>query len=237
MKRQNYLIKLIIILIAVQFLNINNLYCQIIKTISVEFLRESEEETVKGKIFYQANKNKVSIKVNNPVNQWMILQGHETKIYYPDKLQAFIIFSRNPVHMPFFQAFVGVIKEDYGLTEAKFTLSNYKKDNNLLTLYWSPPKNLSNLLGEIILKYKDNKIIKVESKDAKGKTISKIIFNNHIKFANIYFPLEVNITKFQKTGTISEKIIYENPKFNIIIPKEISAFKIPPEATVKRVVW
>lgn len=216
-------------------------FCQVIKTISVEFTREYSEdktkEIIKGKIYYRAP-SKTVIKVENPIYQWMILEDKEMIIYYPDDKKAFrIINSWNPFSMPFFQAFIGVVKEDYGLTELGYTLANYETNDNSLISHWNPPKNLSKFLGEFILEFKDNKIIRAELRNAKGKTLSKSLYKNHILYGATYFPLEISIIKYLKSGSTFEKIIYRNPQFNSSLPLEVVDFKIPADVKVKKVKW
>jgi len=212
-------------------------FCQTIKTISVEFTREYREtnskEIIKGKIYYKAP-FKTVIKITAPINQWMILEDKEMIIYYPDDKKAFhIISSVNPFSMPFFRAFIGVVKEDYGLTELGYTLANYETNDNSLISHWNPPKKLSKFLGEFILEFKDNKIIRVELKNPKGKTLSKSLYKNHILYDAIYFPLEISTVLYLELGSTFEKVIYKNPQFNSLLPKEIVDFKIPGDIEVK----
>jgi len=216
-------------------------FCQTIKTISVEFTREYSEdnkkEIIKGKIHYQAP-SKTVIHITDPINQWMILEDKEMIIYYPDDKKAFHIISTwNPFSMPFFQAFVGVVKEDYGLTELGYTLANYETNDNSLISHWNPPKNLAKLLGEIILEFKDNKIIRVELRNPNGKTISKSLYKNHTLYGATYFPLEISTIKYMKSGAAFEEIVYRNPQFNSPLPKEVLDFKIPAHIKVKEIKW
>jgi len=222
-------------------IGIQHSFCQVIKTISVEFTREYSEsntkEIIKGKIYYRAP-SKTVIKIENPIVQWMILEGKEMIIYYPDDKKAFRIISTwNPFSMPFFQAFVGVVKEDYGLTELGYTLANYETNDNSLISHWNPPKNLSKFLGEFILEFKDNKIIRVELRNAKGKTLSKSLYKNHILYGATYFPLEIFTIKYLKSGSTFERIVYRNPQFNSSLPQEVIDFKIPADIKVKEVKW
>ena len=217
------------------------IYGQLIKTISADFSREYKEgnkkETIKGSIYYQAATKKVVIKVDYPVNQWMILQGNETIIYYPDELRAFRIISRNPAYMPFFQAFISALKEDYGLTDGGYTFASYKRNGNKLVSYWNPPKKLTKILGQSTLKYIDNKLTYAESKNAKGKILSEAYFKNHILYGGTYFPIEISITKRMKSSSSLEEFILKDPQFNSSLPQEIIGFKIPKEVKVKEVKW
>jgi len=215
--------------------------CERIDNISIEFQREHIEkgrrEIVKGKIYYQFP-SKTVIKVIEPINQQMIVKEKEMIIYYPENQKAFrITSSLYPFSMPFFQAFIGVVKEDYGLTEMGYTLKNYERKGDTLISYWSPPKNLSKLLGEITLEYKENKLTRLEIRAPKGNLISQTLFKNHIIYGSIWFPLEISISRYLNSGPSFEKVVYSNPQFNAPLPPEIVNFKIPANVKVKEVEW
>lgn len=223
-------------------MNFKFLFCQVIETISVEFIREYKEdkktEIIKGIINYQAP-SKTFIKVTYPINQWMILNEMEMVIYYPDEKKAFRITTNisNAFSMPFFQAFLGVIKDDFGLSELGYSMYSYKVKDSVLTSCWNPPKNLSKLLGNIILEYTENKIINVELLNPKGKILSRSSYRNHILYGATYFPLEVCTTKNFISCSSIEKIIFKNPLFNSPLPKEVIGFKIPSDISVKEIKW
>lgn len=242
--RKNHLYKQFLInllIITTLFIVRLHLHSQIIQTIFAEFSREYKSENgkeiVEGKIYYLTQMEKLVIKVNHPVKQIMTIKGNETILYYPDTRKAFRITSQIPNSMPFFQLFIGVIKEDYGLTDLGYTFANYKRKGNKLISHWNPPKNLSRFLGEIVLEYVDNKLVYVESKNFKGKIISKAFYKNHISFGSNYFPLEISVTKNTKLHSSVEKIVYKNIKFNSSLPQNIINFKLPPDVKVKEIVW
>jgi len=167
----------------------------------------------------------------------MILKGNETVIYYPDEFLAFRIISQNPASMPFFQAFIQVVKEDYGLSDFGYIFKNFKKEGNILVSYWDPPKNLSKLLGKFILKHEDNKLMYIEVESPSGEILSKTYFKNHISFGATSFPLEISIIKNIRLSSTLEIVIYKNPQFNLPIPQEIIDFKIPSSVKVKEMRW
>lgn len=212
-----------------------------IETVSVKFNREYKDknkiEITKGDIYYESMFKKVVIKVDYPINQWMILKGNETIIYYPNELKAFRIISQNPVSIPFFQAFIQVIKEDYGLSDFGYTFTSFTKEKNILVSYWHPPNYLSKFLGKFTLKFEDNKIIYVEIENANGEVLSEAYFKNHVLYGATYFPLEITIVKNARINSIVEKIIYKNPQFNSPIPQEVNSFKIPDGVKVKELRW
>lgn len=218
-----------------------HLHSQVIQTVFAEFNREykygKNKDIVEGKIYYQAKTDKLVVVVDRPLKQFMILKGNEIIIYYPDRLKAFRITSQNPSSMPFFQLFIGVIKEDYGLTDLGYTFASYDRKGNKLISYWNPPKSLSRFLGEMVLEYENNRLVYAESKNSKGKIVSKAFYKNHILYGGNYFPLEISVTKDFKLDSSVEKIIYRSVKFNTSLPQDIVNFKLPPEVEVEEIEW
>ncbi|MEW6455798.1 MAG: hypothetical protein AB1410_03670 [Acidobacteriota bacterium] len=231
----------VIVLVFSVLLLIRNAFPQIIKTFSADFTREyiegNKREVVEGKIYFQANSKRLIIFVTTPVRQWMVLSGNETLIFYPDSLKAFRIKMQIPSHMPFFEAFIGVMKDDYGLTKLGYTFSHYKRKVNTLVSYWKPPKNLAKIFGEYVLTYRDNRLIYAELKDAKSRIASKVEYSSHFFYGGTYFPLEVLITVKKEAEVISEKVIYKNHSFNSPLPSEVINFKIPEGTKIKEVQW
>lgn len=218
-----------------------NAFPQVIKTFSAEFIREYREgnkrEVVEGKIYFQADSKRLVILVVTPVTQWMVLSGNETLIFYPDSLQAFRIKMQISSYMPFFEAFILVMKEDYGLTKLGYTLSHYERKGNTVVSYWKPQKKLAKILGEYVLAYRDNRLIYAELKDAKNRMTSKVEYSSHFFYGGTYFPLEVLITVKKEAEVISEKVIYKNHSFNSPLPSEVVNFKIPDGTKIKEVQW
>lgn len=165
----------------------------------------------------------------------MVLEGNEILIYYPDSRQAFKIKSQTPSVIPFFEAFIGVIKEDYGLGELGYKFSHYDKKGNILISYWKPERKFSKIIGECILAYRENKLIFLEIKNPDNQTFSRIEYANHIKYGNIYFPLEILTTKKKGSAISIERVIYKNPVFNSPLPPEVVNFKIPEGVTIKEI--
>lgn len=215
-------------------------FSQVLQTLIVKFKRQYREknvvEIVKGDIYYQAPTNLI-LKVTDPIHQWMIFEGNEMIIYYPDENRGFQIISQNPISLPFFQVFVGVAREDYGLTDVGYVFSNHEKRGDTLLSYWNPPKSLSKRLGKFILMHISNKLVYTELKKADGIILSKSFYSDHINYGATYFPLKISTIQYTKTDSTVEKIAYSNPQFNIPLPREVVNFKIPLDAEMKKVEW
>lgn len=217
-----------------------SLYSESLKTIIVNFARRlkenNSEEMVKGIIYYQAPK-KIVLNVTEPLHQWMIFEDNILFIYYPKEQKAFQIYSKNPFMLSFFQAFVGIIISDFGLSEKGFFLIKSEKKGDTFITYWKPPKEKEKMLGNIIVGMIEEKLVFIEIQDVKGKKFIKTTYNNHFRYNNTFFPLEIISIKYEKKDSVVEKVIYENPRFDVPLPKEIVDFKIPNNIDVKRVEW
>jgi len=228
-----------IYLILILMLIVLNAYGQIIKTVSVKFTRivkqKKSEEIIKGNIYYEGNKTIVVTK--EPLNQWMILENNIMLIYYPDKKKAIRIKSKNPVSLPFFHSFIGLVDENLGLAKLGYTIDKNELHGDTLFVYWKPPKKAENILGEFILSLKNNIIVSTKSKDPKGKTIIKTSYNSFIEHDNQFFPLEIKSVIYSGNNVTTESIIYNNPVFDESLPKQISQFTLPDDIEVKEVEW
>lgn len=216
------------------------LLSQVFQTLEVEFERcfreKNTDEILKGTIYYQTS-GKVIIVVTDPVNQWMIFEGKQLTIYYPDDKRAFQIITQNLVSLPFFQAFVGVIDEDYGLTELGYTLYNHIIKGDSLFTYWSPPKKVSKVLGDFTLVYVSDKIVYAEFKKKDGEIMSKSLYSNHIRHGANHFPLEISTTRYIGADSTFEKVLYSKPQFNTSLPLKVTNFKIPKDVQIKEIKW
>ena len=187
-----------------------------------------------GQLAFKAP-DEVYIHVQDPIEQWMVFYTNKILIYYPKDRTAFELASGYSSNVPFFEAFIGSIKEDYGLSDLGFSIADHKIKNDTLTTMWRPDERVSRLIGNFILSYYDNKIIFTEAKDTAGKTITKVYYSNHIDYKNRYFPLDVKIFSYQSNGMTIENINYKNPIFNAELPDVIKNFKVPDDVEIKKV--
>ena len=128
---------------------------------SVEFTRslkgKETEETIEG-ILYCKGPEEIVVSVYKPVKQLMSFRNDTIKIYYPEDSIAFKIISDLPVSFSFFNTFLNVMKEDFGLSERGYTLIDHKVKKDTLITYWQPSGNLSKTVGNLKLVYVNNKI-------------------------------------------------------------------------------
>ncbi|TES92057.1 MAG: hypothetical protein E3J87_06280 [Candidatus Cloacimonadota bacterium] len=229
------------IFILIFFVTFNDvIYARILKSIQIDFEKHSREkdrqEIIKGTVYFQAS-GKIVVFVREPVNQWMIYRKDELIIYYPVEKRGFCFTTRFPPYPSFFQAFLGAVKEDYGLTDIGYTLSNHEINADTLTTWWNPPKRLSKQLGNFILVYVSNKITYAESRKSDGSISSKSFYDNHITHGVNYFPLKISTVRYAEADSSLENIFYNNPQFNINLPDIVKNFKLPSDAEIKKIKW
>ena len=237
----SFQIKQITLLFFLLLLFTSIIDAKVFKTIQVKFRKElfkkNQKEIAKGTIYYETGK-KIYLKVYHPVNQWMVIKDNNLIIYYPDEKKAFKIIAKVPFTLPFFQQFVAVVEEDYGLSKLRYKLIHNKVTNNILYAYWKPPEILSKQTGNFILGYKKNKLVYAETKNKINKQIVKVYYSNHIKYKNIFFPLKIKTVQYYKKKELfKEIIIYKKPVFDNPIPMEVQKFKIPENINIKEVRW
>lgn len=223
------------------FFLITNSYPQKVETVSVNFTRntatDASSELVNGIIYFQASINKVILKVTDPVNQWMVFEGNTMLIYYPVEQKAFRFTSNNPLSLPFFDAFLGMMQDDFGLPSAGFKLDRHEMKEDTLLTYWEPPGGTKKLLGKTIIALVKDKIVFVEIQNSTGEKIAKTTYSNHIQFGLSFFPLEIITKKYHKNVPTIIKIKYDDPQFNTSLPQEVLNFKIPGDIEIAESQW
>ena len=214
-------------------------YSQTFNTINLEFKRtvthENTKEFTQGTIYYDGAKT--TLKINKPLNQWMILEGNHILIYYPDELRAIKIKSNNPTILPFFQAFAGVVKEDYGLSALGYVIKKSEVKGDTLFTYWNPPKKVRKFLGEFILAFEKNKFIFTEARNTHGKIVVRTTYHNHFLHGATYFPLRIISTQNTNNSTTIEDVIFSNPVFDRPLPSQVVNFNIPIGTKIEVMEW
>lgn len=212
---------------------------QSFKTINIDFLKtvkqKNKKEIVQGTIYFDGVKT--TLKIFNPLNQWMILKGNEILIYYPDEQKAMRITSENPNTLPFFHNFLGIMKEDYGLSELGYTIRKNEMIEDTLFVHWEPPEKSKAVLGPIVVALVNDRIVLTKSRDARDKLILKTIYQSHVHYSGAYFPLQITMIQYTDNGPVSEEIVYSHPAFDKPLPPEILNFAIPEGIEVEEIAW
>jgi outer membrane lipoprotein-sorting protein len=213
---------------------------QMPETISLKFERKvvqnNSTEIVKGIAYYKAP-HRVFIEVQQPLKQIMIVEKDVLTIYYPVENKAFHIKSKGPIPMPFIQAILSAMKDDYGLSEAGYNLTKTEKKGNILYTYWDPPKEHKKKMGRFILGTENGLLNYAEALDPKGKTVIKSFYQKHIEFNGKHFPLEARSEIIEGSKRTEEYVTYSDVKFNVSLPQEVVSFRLPDSVQVKEIEW
>lgn len=211
-----------------------------LNTLSAGFERaiseSNKKDVTRGSIYYQAESRTI-MKIDFPINQILIFSKNNLQVYYPEKKSAIILKSESPFPVPFFYNFLGVLKEDFGLSNIGYRLTRHEIKDNILYTHWvlssEGKKNTKN--HYFILGTKKNMIVSTESRNSKGELSSKTEFKNHIQFNNYFFPTEILSKYYHKTGTSKERVTFSNIRFNGKIPDAILNFQVPSDAKVEEI--
>lgn len=213
---------------------------QVLQSVEIEFQRINESssgvDTTAGVIYYMTPDD-LKLHVTVPLNQWMIFKEGGLDIYYPDDRLVYRVSTRTPTALPFFQAFVGVIKEDYGLTAMGYEMANYTSRGDTLETVWNPPAMAEKTFGSYRLNFVDDKIIYAELSDAEGNVTARSTYSDHLKFGAVWFPMMLRTVRYLESDSTTEKVIYSNPQFNKELPAEIRDFHIPDNVNIIETEW
>jgi hypothetical protein len=214
---------------------------QSFNTLTISFVRTVEnnnkKEISKGYIYYYDNKT-ITLKITAPILQWMVISGNKTLIYYPEENKALNIKSQAPAVLPFFQAFIAIIKSDFGLSEIGFKLRKNEFKEDTLYTYWESPENLKNAKISYILMIYNDRIIGIKVIKQIEEILAELRFKDHYPYGGLYFHLKMDITQYQsKKITVYENIIYSNPIFDHPLPEEVVHFQIPENIETKEIEW
>ena len=226
--------------ITIYILFLTLVRAQIIQTLQIDFQRKTckynNEEKVSGTIFYEYP-DRMCLLIDDPVDQWIFSGIDSMVIYYPEDSLAFKFKTSYPVTFPFFQALLGVIQEDYGLSSIGYTLTEHEMADSMLTTVWIPPEDAPEEVGIFLLTYVRDKLIYVEYKMQNGDMLSQTHYRDHLLHGAYYFPMEIEKFQYADQDTIHETIIYRDPQFNCTLPDSLMDFCIPSYVSVEHIAW
>jgi outer membrane lipoprotein-sorting protein len=212
------------------FLLTESLYGLKIENISTHFERTiddgSSRRITSGMIYYIANQRTL-IFVDKPVEQRMLISGDTLLIYYPNENQAFRFIGENPFVMPMIYPFVGIYKDDYGLSESGYKIDSSIVRTDTLIIYWNMPKVGNIMPGKVIIARTKSSTAFIEIRDKNNKLQMRTEFREYHKYAGAYFPSLVLSEQYQGKGKVTETIRLENPEFGGALPESAIDFKIP----------
>lgn len=137
----------------------------------------------------------------------------------------------------FFQAFMGAMSEDFGLTQLGYSLCHNTVQLDTLITDWKPPKQPVSDAGMFTLKNLGDKIVQAELRDTAGNIISSSCFSNHVQHKTYYFPCDIKTYRYTDVDTSFEHIAFMKPRFNVNIPDSIVNFKLPADVEIQQEEW
>lgn len=213
---------------------------QIVQTIIIDFekttIKNDEQEYVCGTIHYEYPDH-MCLVIHDPVDQWIFSGIDSMVIYYPEDSLAFKFKTLYPVTFPFFQAFLGIVQEDYGLSSIGYTLIDHTTDDNKLTTTWAPPVNAPADVGIFLLSYTQDKLTNAVYQTQEGDIISQTHYHDHTQYGAYNFPMVIEKYLFTNQDTIQETIVYTDPQFNCTIPDSLMNFSLPSYVSIEHIVW
>lgn len=208
-------------------------FSQNLTSLQVDFERQTRkhgsDETVRGTIYYEPAGKCVAL-VRDPIDQRLIITDTELVVYYPAERKGFRFHNPTAAALPFFQAFLWSLKEDYGLTEIGYALAEYRVRGDTVTSFWDPPQVRGRTGGKFELTYVADRIAGAELKDGSGAVVARSLFRDHVRFGNAYLPLEITTTTYDRSDSTIETVAFQNPRFNLPLPDSAIDFQIPADA-------
>lgn len=198
---------------------------------------ESETiEAVKGAIFYQKG-GRLTLEVNFPLNQIMLIDGKSMLIYYPDENKGFRIESRFPFSLPLIGPVLLSLNHPSELSKLGFKLLKYEEDSGKLYTYWEPPKGRKKELGLLILGVEGEKLFYTETQGSDGRPLLRTWYHKHIEYKGRFIPVDFSTEREINGRGVREHIVFSDVKLNSPIPERVLNFRIPEAAKVKEIRW
>ncbi|UCG00078.1 MAG: hypothetical protein JSV89_11180 [Spirochaetaceae bacterium] len=220
------------------------LYCQSVETLAIGFSRTTisadGEEQIQGILYFQAPED-VLIKVKSPVLQWTVFEGTDLLIYYPREGKAFRFISRNRLMIPFAQSFIGLVRDDFGLSDAGFILTENRKRADILITVWSAPRALRSYIGEAHIGtqkgIREVHPLYLEIYDPRGKMLTRVTYLDYLEDLEPSFPARILIQQKNGEKEIREEIRYFDHRINESLPREVTDFELPADVSVEELKW
>ncbi|MFN4083047.1 MAG: hypothetical protein ACK4K9_05390 [Bacteroidia bacterium] len=118
-----------------------------------------------------------------------------------------------------------------GLKDIGFTLSNTQYKGEYMITLWQPPAEMSSMIKEAELVYKNNVPVYLKYVNTKGKTTRKTYFYDYQKINYVNIPFSISEIAYFADGDSSvEKTTFSNVKINNQVDENMLSYKIPASA-------
>jgi hypothetical protein len=194
----------LVFLFFVHFFELPHAFGQQVYRITGKFsIKVKQGETgnlTMGQFYFDAGTNSILYKVRFPAQEMWLLRGQKMhriigdSIITRDSIMGAVDFS-------LFNLTVNNQLGNYGLKDSPFKITEVRKEGDLVVSTWSPPEQLSKLMGKVLISQKNRRLHAVVFLNPKGEVVRKQFFSTYQKIGNLFFPTEI-IDLFYLDGEI-----------------------------------
>ncbi len=208
-----------------------------IRTLSVAFARswtplQGTEERSSGRLYYQAP-GPVLVQVELPVRQILQLDGAHLRIFYPAQGQAFDILMTDGQTLPFFQAYLQSVTENFGQVMLGYRLVGHESRHDTLVTSWAAPKKDGKSLGTATMAQRSGRLQWLALFDAKGARVVLYSCGDYDSTSGLALPGKVSVDVDRGTSRGREVVSYWDSVVNKDLPEWVTSFQLPVDAVVK----
>jgi hypothetical protein len=180
-----------------------------------------------GTVYYDKFHDKIIYDVKFPEKQIIVVLDTLTAIIENNKLQNKHQTTAN-TRFSIFRLSLNGNLENFGLDNSSYKVSETVKENDMIITTWSPPKQLQESFGKVIVSQKKRSIYGVAFYNVKETLVGKQFFKNYTNFNGFKFPTELvqviynDGKEYYKLTTFKNVIVDDlaNDKiYNFIIPR------------------
>jgi outer membrane lipoprotein-sorting protein len=196
----------------------------------------SAVEVTRG-VLYAVPPDEVCLVVTEPVSQWVIFERARMTIYYPDENKAFRFTAKLKGAPAFSQVFLGIVKDDFGLSEAGFKLASSEQLGDTLRTVWKPPDSLGRTIKRAILENRSGLPSSLEMLDGKGSLVVRTSFEDYVSVGASQVPSRATIVQVAKGAQVSEEVTYSGHVVDPVLPDGLADFHLPKGVSLQEFQW
>jgi hypothetical protein len=156
-----------------------------------EKLKDGKLSLIMGKIYYDKHIKKIVYDITFPEKEVWIMQDTFMYRIVPNQPPTTQGGMPGMVEFSIFHLALSGDLTTFGLRNSQFKIKKVEKDNGMILTHWAPPAAAKKYLGNIIVSQKDKNLTGVAFFNKENQVISKQIFKNYTKSANLDFPTEI----------------------------------------------
>ena len=171
-------------------------------------------QLVSGKVYYDTNHKKIYYNLSFPYPEEWVLKDTVIQKFSNNKLvlrETIPHFSA----MSFFHMCLSSNLNNFGLNKSPFTIKEVSKDKGLVITTWLPPKQLDNIVGEVVISQKNGQLQGIVFIDPTQKIVNKQVFKHYKTVKGLQIPTESTQVSFwegkeiYRTTTLKNIVINE----------------------------